>query len=77
MFGPRKNIAVSSTARSLASGQVPHEQFSGREANRRYSQQLKLPEDYQCVFEEGGGILNAQKAVLAFQVSHNVPCAVF
>jgi sarcosine oxidase/L-pipecolate oxidase len=67
VFGPRKNIAVSSTAHSLASGQVPHEQFSGREANRRYSQQLKLPEDYQCVFEEGGGILNAQKAVLAFQ----------
>jgi sarcosine oxidase/L-pipecolate oxidase len=67
VFGSPRNISVSSTAHSLASGQVPHEQFSGREANRRYSQQLKLPEDYQCVFEEGGGILNAQKAVLAFQ----------
>ena len=68
MFGPPKNSAVSSTARSLASGRVPHQTFSGREANRRYPQQLKLPEDYTCVFEEGGGILNAQRAVLAFQV---------
>ena len=68
MFGPPQNSAVSSTARSLASGRVPHQTFSGREANRRYPQQLKLPEDYTCVFEEGGGILNAQRAVLAFQV---------
>jgi monomeric sarcosine oxidase len=67
VFGPRHNSAVVSTAESLASGQVAHERFSGREANRRYPAQLKLPHDYMCVFEEGGGILHSQRAVLAFQ----------
>ena len=68
VFGPPTDPDVLSTARSLASGNVPYEELSGREANRRYPQQLKLPEDHRCVFEEGGGILNAQRAVLAFQV---------
>ena len=77
MFGPRKNAAVHATAHSLARGQVPHERFSGREANRRYPHQLKLPEDYECVFEEGGGILYSQRAVQTFQVCMNTslsPC---
>ena len=68
VFGPDSNTGVAATAESLASGGVAHERFTGQEANRRYPHQLRLPDDYQCVFEEGGGILYSQRAVLAFQV---------
>jgi len=47
---------------------IPHKTMTGREANKQYSQQLKLPNDYLCVFEEWGGILRAAKAVATLQV---------
>lgn len=56
------------TVQSLGERQVPHEVFTGEEANRRYPQ-LKIPADYRCVFEKDGGILLADKALTAFQVS--------
>lgn len=68
MLGPNDAAAVLSTADSLASSGVAHEVFSGRDANLRYPHQLKLPDTHKCVYEDGGGILNAQKAVLTFQV---------
>ena len=60
VFGPDSNTGVAATADSLASGGMAHERFTGQEANRRYPHQLRLPDDYQCVSEEGGGILYSQ-----------------
>ena len=65
MFG---NDRVSEYIDSMKVNNVPHQVMSGREANKRYPQQLKLPEDYLCAFEEDGGILRASKAVAALQV---------
>ena len=48
---------------------VSHEVFAGREANRRYPDQLKLPDSYTCVYEYNAGILRASKAVNTLQVS--------
>ena len=42
--------------------------LSSAEANKRYPP-LKIPNDYGCVFENDGGILLADKAVKAIQVS--------
>jgi glycine/D-amino acid oxidase-like deaminating enzyme len=67
VFGPSENGAMVSIADSLARGKVPYEVFSGREANLRYPHQLKIPDTYTCVYEDGGGSLNAQKSVMAFQ----------
>ena len=47
---------------------IPHKIMTGREANREYNQQLQLPDDYLCIFEECGGILRATIAVAAMQV---------
>lgn len=68
VFGPSDRREVQSVAKSLEMNNVPHEVFSGRDANLRYPHQLRLPDDYICVYEDGGGFLNAQKAVMAFQV---------
>ena len=68
VFAPGANRVVTSIADSLAQNKVPHEVFSGREAKRRYPHQLKIPDEYTCVFEDGGGILKSQNAVAAFQV---------
>ena len=56
------------TVQSLEEKQVPHEVFNGEEAKSRYPQ-LKIPADYRCVFEKDGGILLADKALAAFQVT--------
>lgn len=69
VFGPKGNSGVESVVTSLGTHGVAHEVLSGSEANSKYPQQLKLPEDFTCVFEEGGGILRASKAVFAFQVN--------
>ena len=71
MFGPSDNRAVTCVADSLARHNVSHQVFNGHEANKRYPNQFKIPDNYSCVFEEKGGILQAQKAVAAFQV-HNI-----
>jgi glycine/D-amino acid oxidase-like deaminating enzyme len=46
---------------------MPHEVLSGSEANQRYPRQLKLPPTHKCVYEDMGGIIYAQRALLAFQ----------
>lgn len=74
MFGPKGNSGVESVVTSLSTHGVAHEVLSGSEVNSKYPQQLKLPEDFTCVFEEGGGILRASKAVFAFQVNALYDC---
>ena len=69
MFGPNDSPVVRTHKQSLRQCNVPHEVFAGSEANRRYPDQLKLPDSYACVFERDGGILRANKAVAALQVS--------
>ena len=63
---------MNSVATSLSTHGVAHQVFSGSEANSRYPQQLNLPENYKCVFEEDGGILRASKAVAALQARHSL-----
>lgn len=46
----------------------PHTIMSGKEANKKYPRQLKLPDNYLCVTEDNGGILQASSAVTALQV---------
>ena len=74
MFGPSDNRAVTCVADSLARHNVSHQVFNGHEANKRYPNQFKIPDNYSCVFEEKGGILQAQKAVAAFQVHYIHTC---
>ena len=45
--------------------------FLSVQANQRYPHQLKLPSNYQCLFDEDGGILLAARCVAAFQVRLN------
>ena len=56
------------TIQSLEQNQGNYDIFSGEEANRRYPQ-LTLPAKYECVYDKDGGILLADKALAAFQVS--------
>ena len=72
VFGPEGSRKVNSVATSLSTHGVAHQVFSGSEANSRYPQQLNLPENYECVFEEDGGILRASKAVAALQARHSL-----
>ena len=65
LFGDK---AVTDFATSLKISNAPHQVMSGREANERYPQQLKLPDNYTCVLEEDGGLLQAAKAVATLQV---------
>lgn len=67
VFGPSDCDYVIQTAESLRKNSVHHKMFSGKEANRKYLQ-LKIPDNYKCVFESDGGILFANMALLAFQV---------
>ena len=68
VFGSSAGSDVANTVNSLSSNKIAHEVFSGREANLKYPHQLKIPDTYRCVHEDGGGILYAQKAVMTFQV---------
>ena len=68
VIGPDGSLGVTDYIKSLASSSLPHEVFSGEEANRRYPHELKLPARTVCVLEENGGIIFASKALAAFQV---------
>ena len=68
MFGDSTEPYIQSTMASLKDNGIAHKIFSGSEANKKYSQQLKLPPTDQCLYEEVGGMLYAQRALLAFQV---------
>ena len=66
---PGGTEAVSS---ALSINNIPYEELSGAEANRRYPQQLQFPENYTCVYEMSGGLLKANKAVATLQV-YSIP----
>ena len=74
MFGSRDSkgglneASVEYYIQSLKDNSVSHKVMSPNEVNDSYNDQLKLPEDYLCVFEEDGGTLRASKAVTTLQV---------
>ena len=67
-FGPSTAKELNATAAALRACGVPHQIFSGQEANRRYPNQLKLPPTHKCIYQDEGGILYAHRALMAFQV---------
>ena len=42
--------------------------MTSKETNEKYSKQLKLPDDFVCVFEDDAGLLKADVALAALQV---------
>ena len=68
MFGGAGVGYVQQTIESMKRAGIPHNVLSGAETNRRFPKQMKIPDDYVCVFEEDAGILYAQKALLIMQV---------
>ena len=68
MFGQDTEEYIISNIESLRLNGIPHQIFSGSEANQRYPRQLKIPSTHKCIYEEMGGILYAKKSLLTFQV---------
>lgn len=68
MFGQDTEEYIISNIESLRLNGIPHQIFSGSEANQRYPRQLKIPSMHKCIYEEMGGILYAKKSLLTFQV---------
>ena len=69
LFGQGTEEYIKSNMETLKSNGIPHEIFNGLEANQRFPRQLKLSPSHKCVYEEvGGGVLYAQRALMAFQV---------
>ena len=69
VFGPPDCDYIVQTAESLQANSVPHKVFTGKDANMKYSLQLQIPDWYKCIYESDGGIIFANKALLAFQVT--------
>ena len=69
MFGEERAGFVQQYAKLMEDNSVPYQVMPARDANKKYSDQLQLPEDYLCLIEEDGGILRASKAVATLQVS--------
>lgn len=65
MFGDER---VNDFIDVLQKNSYPHQILSAEDVNKKYSEQLQLPNDYRCVIEESGGILQADTAVAALQV---------
>ena len=61
--------AVTSFSSALQSNNVRHKIMTGREANKIYSNQLQLPDEYMCIFAEDAGMIRAAHAVATLQVS--------
>ena len=74
VFGEASSEPVQQYIDTVRECGVPHEVFTGREANRRYPDQLKLPDSYKCVYEYEAGILRANKAVTTLQVGIAAQC---
>ena len=53
---------------ALRNNNHPHTVMTGKELTDKYTDQLKLPDDYVCVMEQHGGLLEASTAVGALQV---------
>ncbi|CAI8021713.1 Peroxisomal sarcosine oxidase [Geodia barretti] len=67
VFGKDTEEYIISNLESLRLNGIPHQTFSGLEANQRYPRQLKIPSTHKCIYEEMGGILYASRSLLAFQ----------
>ena len=52
---------------------IPHDVLSAAEANRRFPDQLNLPDSCVCLLEHEGGVLKASKALATLQVAIS-PC---
>ena len=72
VFAPSESLDFDATVASLKVNGEEHEVLTAEEVNSKYSEQLQLPADYKCVFEKDGGVLLANNAVAAYQVSLNV-----
>ena len=68
VFGQDTEEYIISNIESLRLNGIPHQIFSGYEANQRYPRQLKIPSTHKCIYEEMGGILYAKKSLQTFQV---------
>jgi sarcosine oxidase/L-pipecolate oxidase len=58
---------ISEFIKSLEANHISHQVMSAQEVNDKYPEQLQLPADCTCVYEEYAGILRASKAVNALQ----------
>ena len=58
---------ISFNEKMTANG-VKSQLFSGKEANEKYPNQLKLPDDYNCFFVENCGMIRASRALVTLQV---------
>ena len=67
-FGPKNDKELESVINCLALCGIPHEVMSSSEANQRYPDQLKLPDEYKCLSEPDAGMILSSKAVDTFQV---------
>ncbi len=47
---------------------VESQLLSGKEVNEKYPKQLKLPDDYSCVFVHKSGMIRASHALATLQV---------
>ena len=65
MFGDSK---INSYIESLQQNNIQCEVMKGVEANKRYPNQLKLPDHYICTIDKDAGILRADTALSALQV---------
>ena len=68
VFGDANNKYVHQYIDTVQKCGVSHDVFTGSEANRRYPDQLKLPDSYNCVYEPHAGVLRANRAVITLQV---------
>ena len=68
VFGDANNKHVHQYIDTVQKCGVSHDVFTGSETNRRYPDQLKLPDSYTCVYDHDAGILRASKAVTTLQV---------
>ena len=71
-FGKKGGKELSSVLKAAKSCSIPHKLMTASEANRIVPQ-FNIPEDYQCVLEEDGGIINAKSTVKVLQVLAKSP----
>ena len=70
-FGKKGGKELSSVLKAIKSCDIPHKLMSASEANRVVPQ-LNIPDEYECVLEEDGGIIHARSAVEVLQVCSNI-----
>ena len=68
VVGEKGNECVEAYIEPMKENGVDFELSSGTNVMKKYSGQMKLPDDYMCVFEGDSGILKARKAMEVIQV---------